>query len=255
MTLGTNNYFYHAGIRKVIIAFGNLFSNINVIRVDSDKNVASNVQVPIGYGPREKWLTRATQDPKLDRNISMILPRIAFQMIGLSYDASRKINMNNKIRVINSNNQPISIITPVPYNITFKLDIVANMSNDVLQIMEQIVPFFTPQYNISIFPLDNIDMHKDIPIEISPDINIYDNYDDEWDKERYIIYTLTFTAKTELYADLGNQGVIKYVDVNIRNMNNIIQESYTAQVVPSSANITDNYTISENWNIEDIFPG
>lgn len=243
-----NTYFYNSSIRSLIVGFGQLFTDISIVRLDGNDKQVSNIPVPISYGPREKWLIRQEGDPELSRNVMNILPRIAFSMVGLQYDSERKLNMNQKIRfnldAIDTSKRE-SIYTPVPYNVEFQLDIMGKTNNDVLQIVEQILPYFTPHYNITVKPLPSTDLVQDVPITLNS-IQFMDSYNQEWSQERYVLYTLLFTAKTVIYGGIGKSSIIKNVTANIE-ITDHEHEKYNAYINPSSAGPNDEYSIIENW--------
>jgi hypothetical protein len=249
-----HTYFYNSSIRSLIVSFGQLFNDIQIVRLDTEKKEIANISVPLSYANKDKWFTRTSQDPELTRNVMNVLPRMAFSIIGMKYDASRKLNMNNRVKFSESSDPQgmNSIPTPVPYNFTFKLDIMAKTNNDMLQIVEQILPYFTPHYNISIKPLPETNLTQDVPIELM-DVTMDDNYSMDWTQERFILYTLLFTAKSVVYGGIGKSSIIKNVTVNLNSITNEPIEKYNAYIDPPDANKDDEYNIIENWlSIHDI---
>lgn len=250
-----NIYFYNSSIRSIIVGFGQLFQNYKIVRKDENSKQIASIDVPIAYGNKEKWLTRINTDPELSKNVMNTLPRMAFSMVGLQYDAERKLNMNNRLSFSGVNeNTRNTIVTPVPYNIEMRLDIMAKNNNDALQIVEQILPYFTPHYNITIKPLPNTDINQDVPIILNS-VQMDDTYNQDWSQERYILYSLMFTIKTVIYGGFGSNSVIKSVTTDI--ISNGIYDQYNAYIDPMSATKDDDYDIVENWydktNIDTIF--
>ena len=144
--------FYHESIRKVIIAFGTTFNNIQLVRKDNDGNIKQSMKVPLAYGPRQKWLTRLNEDASLSKTVAITLPRIGFEIQNLQYDPNRKLNRVQKFKKVKgaSANRLDSQYMPVPYNLNIQLYVMAKESDDSLQIIEQILPYFQPDYTLTI---------------------------------------------------------------------------------------------------------
>ena len=217
--LGT--YFYHEILRKTVIGFGTLFNNINVRHKDASGTNFSVLKVPLAYGPMQKFLARIQQQPDLDRETAITLPRLSFEMQGLQYDPTRKTGIAQTFLTKNGTNAK-KVYMPVPYNVGFELSIMAKLSDDALQILEQIVPYFQPSFNITINLISSIGEKKDIPIVLES-INYSDQYEGGFDSRRIIIYTLSFTAKTYLFGPVADDpaGLIKKVDVDYYTSTNI----------------------------------
>jgi hypothetical protein len=217
--LGT--YFYHEILRKTVIGFGTLFNNINIRHTDASGTNVSAMKVPLAYGPMQKFLARIQQQPDLDREIAITLPRLSFEMQGLQYDPTRKTGIAQTFLTQNGTNAK-KVYMPVPYNIAFELSIMAKLSDDALQILEQIVPYFQPSFNITINLISSIGEKKDIPIVLES-INYSDQYEGGFESRRTIIYTLAFTAKTYLFGPVADnpEGLIKKVDVDFYGNTNI----------------------------------
>ena len=145
------NYFYHQIIRKTVIAFGTLFNDIHVQHDDSAGNVISDIKVPIAYGPRQKFLARITQQAELNKATQITLPRMSYEITNIAYDSSRKAGITQTFKSKDVNNDQMKkVFMPVPYNLGFDLNILVKTQDDGLQILEQILPFFQPGFNISI---------------------------------------------------------------------------------------------------------
>ena len=217
--LGT--YFYHEILRKTVIGFGTLFNNINIRHADASGTNFSTMKVPLAYGPMQKFLARIQQQPDLNREIAITIPRLSFEMQGLQYDPTRKTGIAQTFLTQNGTNAK-KVYMPVPYNIAFELSIMSKLSDDALQILEQIVPYFQPSFNITVNLISSIGEKKDIPIVLES-INYSDQYEGGFESRRTIIYTLAFTAKTYLFGPVADspEGLIKKVDVDFYGNTNI----------------------------------
>jgi hypothetical protein len=211
------NYFYHNSISKTVVAFGTLFNNIQVRHNDDAGNPVSVLKVPLAYGPVQKFLARLEQNPSGDRKIATTLPRMSFEMVSIDYDSTRKSAAIQSFRTALSTegSQMRKVFMPVPYNIGFELNIISKIQDDVLQIIEQILPYFQPSFNVTVNMIPEINEKRDIPIVLNR-IGFRDDYEDDYTTRRIINYTLTFTAKTYLFNEIPNddQGLIKKVQVD-----------------------------------------
>jgi hypothetical protein len=217
--LGT--YFYHEILRKTVIGFGTLFNDINIRHRDASGTSFSNLKVPLAYGPIQKFLARIQQQPDLNREVALTLPRLSFEMTGLQYDPSRKTGVTQTFLASQSGNVK-KVYMPVPYNVTFELNIISKLNDDSLQIIEQILPYFQPSLNITINLISAIGEKKDVPI-VMESITQNDQYEGGFDSRRLIIHTLRFTAKTYLFGPVAEStdGLIKRVDVDYYTNTNI----------------------------------
>ena len=212
-------HFYNEGLRKLTIAFGQLFNNIVLQNTSNTGAVTKRIRVPLAYAPKEKFIVRLEQQANLqdDRAVSITLPRLGFEITGLSYDATRKLNkMNKTIRVKESEEgkKHNFNFTPVPYNINFSLYSFTATAENGLQIVEQILPFFQPEYTVTMNVVPELNIKRDIPIILNS-VNYEDTYNGEFTQRRAVIYTLSFTAKTYLYGPMSNQKVIKNVQSDL----------------------------------------
>mgnify|MGYP001166331733 CR=1 FL=1 len=197
------NYSYHEIFRKTIVAFGTMFNNIEVRRQDEV------MKVPLAYGPKQKFLARLDQNPDpTNKRVQITLPRLSFEISGVSYDPSRKVSPTQKIKFKKDVNENKNAFMPVPYNINFELAIISKNQDDGLQIIEQILPYFQPHYNLSVKLATSIGETKDVPIVLQ-DIDYEDDYEGDFANRRAIIYTLQFTAKTYLYGPVTDAKTIK----------------------------------------------
>jgi len=212
-------HFYNEGLRKLTIAFGQIFNNIIIQNTSSTGAVTKRFKVPLAYAPKEKFLVRLEQQANLqrDRAVAVTLPRLGFEITGLSYDSTRKINkMQKLIRVkdgetgkkMNYNR------SPVPYNISFSLYSFTATAENGLQIIEQILPWFQPEYTVTMNVVPELDIKRDIPIILN-NVNYEDTYNGEFTQRRAVIYTMNFTAKTYLYGPMSNQGIIKTAQADL----------------------------------------
>ena len=242
--------FYHETIRKVIVAFGTTFNNIQLVRKDNDGNIKQSMKVPLAYGPRQKWLVRLNEDADLSKTVAVTLPRIGFEIQTLSYDSSRKLNRVQKFKKVkgaNSNRLDTQFM-PVPYNLSIQLYIMAKQSDDALQIVEQILPFFQPDYTLTINDMTDMGIKRDVPIVLN-DISYEDNYQGDFETRRALIYTLDFTAKFYLYGPVTSSAVIKTVQVDqfadIKDNAPRREQRYTVAPTPSNASADDDFGFNE----------
>jgi len=204
-------YFYHEIFRKTIISFGNIFNNIEIRHTNNSDKTISVVKVPLAYGPIQKFLARIEQDPSALRPVKMTLPRMSFEFNGLNYDASRKVTTTQSF--VSETGKKVYM--PVPYNMQFELNIITKLNDDALQIVEQILPYFQPSFNMTINLVDPINEKKDIPV-ILDGVSFTDDYEGDFTKRRSLVYTLRFTAKTYLFGPIpsSSTGIIKKVTLD-----------------------------------------
>jgi hypothetical protein len=202
-------YFYHEILRKTIISFGTLFNNITIQRVNGTGDVFSSLQVPLAYSPTQKFLARLEQSPDLNKPVQISLPRISFEFIGLYYDSQRKVTTTQFfVSKDKDNNELRRAYMPVPYNMDFELSIFTKSNDDMLQIVEQILPFFQPHFTLTVDLVDQIGEKRDVPVILNS-ISMDDTYEGTFDSRRALIYTLKFTAKTYLFGPISTQDVSK----------------------------------------------
>jgi hypothetical protein len=204
-------HFYHESLRKVVVAFGTIFNNITIHRTDSSGNVVQSIKVPLAYSPKEKFLARLEQQPNLDnREFSITLPRMGFEIAGISYDPSRKLQKMGKLRAARTDRSDVMDYqyNPVPYNISFNLYSFTATAEAGLQIIEQILPYFQPDYTVTINAIPSMNIKRDVPIILNS-VNYEDTYDGSFTTRRAVNYTLGFVAKTYLYGPVYAKRVIK----------------------------------------------
>jgi hypothetical protein len=198
-------YFYHEILRKTVIAFGTLFNDIDIKHTNSSDNVVSVIKVPLAYGPTQKFLARLEQSPNLSKPTQITLPRMSFEFTGITYDSSRKVTTTQQFTVSDSTNGSVTkkSYMPVPYNMQFELSIMSKLNDDALQIVEQILPYFQPAYNLTVTLVNNgIDEKRDIPIVLE-NVTMQDDYEGNFTTRRVLLYTLRFTAKTYLFGPVS----------------------------------------------------
>ena len=215
--LGT--YFYNETIRKAIVAFGALFNDIYITRKDAAGVAVQTLKVPLAYGPKQKFIIRLEADPNLDQKVAITLPRIGFEIAGLDYDPSRKLNRIIKKKVVaNSDDKKLKEMStqyvPVAYNLSFELFVMAKNSDDGIQIVEQILPFFQPEYTVTINEVPEMAIVRDVPIVLN-NIGYEDTYTGSFTERRAIIYTLNFTAKAYVYGPVSTSKPITKAEATI----------------------------------------
>lgn len=206
-------YTYNQVIRKCVVAFGTLFNSLEVRKLNKDGTVYQRMKVPLAYGPRQKFLARILEQPELNKTVAITLPRLSFEMTGISYDPSRKLSPLTLTRKVDDANSVKKQYTPVPYNIDFELNIISKTNDEALELVEQILPNFQPGYSVSIRMVDEMEEYRDTPIVLN-NISFTDDYEGSFDDRKIVLFTLNFTAKTYVYGPVGASGVIKKASVD-----------------------------------------
>lgn len=213
-------HFYHQRIRKSVAVFGTLFNNLYVLRKDSSNQVISQVKVPLSYGPKRKFLERIRENPDLDTDtkVAIKLPRMSFEIISITYDAQRQLQKtNNFTQAGSTTNLRNKFYSFVPYTIGFQLSIYAKNQDDALQIVEQILPTFNPQYSLTIKPFtDYPSVKEDVPITLTG-VDFSDDYDGTLEQRRTIIYSLSFDMRVNFYGAISETGIIRTSINNLYN--------------------------------------
>lgn len=210
------NPFYFSLIRKYTILCGTLFNNIHITRNDKDGNQSALLRVPIMYAPKDKMLARVIQDPGLDRpSATAPLPLISFELGKMSYDGSRKLNTVGQVVVKDPENPNVmkQQYNPVPYNIDFKVYIYAKNTEDGTKIIEQILPYFTPDWTTTVELIPEMNISMDVPIILN-NIGYEDTYAGDFTDRRAIIWSLDLTLKGYLYGPVKKSGIIKFINTN-----------------------------------------
>ena len=211
----------HGAIRKYIIMFGNMFNDIDVVRYNSSGAAVQTIRVPIAYGPKEKFLARLDADGGLDRKVAIQLPRLSFEIVNMSYAPTRSLNKMQRNTAIGSSASSLrSQFTPVPYDINMALYGMFANNEDAVQVVEQILPFFRPEWTNSVKIVPSMGQYFDVPTVFN-DMSIEDTYENDYTIRRSIIYTFNFTIKGYIFGPVSNKGVIKrtQVDVTIPSAN------------------------------------
>jgi len=206
--------FYFSLIRKYIILFGTLFNNIHISRTDKDGNVTMIERVPITYGPKDKMLARVIQDPNIDRPTATYpLPMMAFEMTGFDYDGTRKLQTINRIAIVNPDDKSKNKYqyNPVPYNVGFRLSILVKNAEDGNKIVEQILPYFTPDWTTTVHLIPEMNVTMDIPVILN-NVSLEDVYDGEFEKRRSMVWNLDFTLKGYIYGPVKSTKIIKFTN-------------------------------------------
>ena len=243
--LGT--YYYHEILRKTVIAFGTLFNDIHVRHKDASGTGVSDMKIALAYGPVQKFLARLDQQANLNKATTMSLPRMSFEMNNVTYDATRKAGITQTYKASDGTNLR-KVFMPVPYNVGFELNIMTKLNDDALQIVEQILPYFQPDYTLTIKDMTDMGIKKDVPMILNS-IDYEDSYQGDFVARRAIIYTLSFTAKFFLYGPVTSSKVIKTVQVdqysNLPDVSPTREQRYTVTPNPTTADADDDFGFNE----------
>jgi hypothetical protein len=241
-----NNVYYHGIIRKSIVAFGRLFSDIYIDRKQGDSVTGTTIQrlqIPLAYAPKEKWLVRIEQDPTLENHTYVSLPRMSFEILGYNYDPARKVNRMQQIKCGDGTGSVSTMYTPVPYNIDISLYILTKTQEDGLQIVEQILPTFTPEYTMTINAVPDMNVKLDVPIILNS-VAVNDEYDGDFQTRRFVTHTLNFQMKVNLFGPITGKNVIDTVNANVGNNENF---SNPNRVYTAEGDVTTATVDSESW--------
>lgn len=212
-----NRHFYFSLTRKYVVAFGNMFNGITMKRINKETGEEiERIKVPLVYAQKEKYFVRLSQDPDLTKSVQLSLPRMSFQVNGIAYDPSRKQNALLKTAKANTSSSLSSQYMGVPYNLEFELNIYTRNIDDGTQIIEQIIPYFNPDYTVTVNVIPEIGFLKDIPIILDSITNNIE-YEGNLDSIRYVNWRLTFTMKANYYGPVANQKIIREINTNIYN--------------------------------------
>lgn len=253
--------FYHNTIRKYVVLFGTMFNDIYVNRPDASTNVIHSLKVPISYGPKEKTLSRVSGDPSLNRPVAIVLPRMSFEMLSIAYAPTRKLITINKNKKTTSDPDVLNYqYNPVPYDFTFELNIMVRNADDGTRILEQILPFFTPDWTPTINLIPEIGLKYDIPIVLNS-VDSTDTYEGDYESRRALIWTLVFTVKGYIFGPVNQQKIIKQAIVTaVHASDNLDLDSFDFMkdeeviVSSSSANVSAVYG-AEIDSTTTVYPG
>ena len=233
--------FYHEHLRKYVIVFGTLFNDIIVQRKDNSGNIVQDIKVPLAYAPREKALARLDQDPDLARKVGMVLPRMSFEMTSINYAPERKLNKihRNVSAYADDKTKLYAAYSPVAYDIGFDLNIYTRYAEDSTQILEQILPFFTPEWSVSMTLIPDMNWKQDIPIVLNG-VSMQDTYDGDFETRRALIHTLNFTLKGYLWGPLRKTGIIKTANVMTHvDTSTVYANQHPSNTVFANVNVTN----------------
>ena len=211
--------YYHQTIRKYVAVFGTLFNDLNIERTNASGTVTEKVKIPLAYGPKQKWLL-AMSDTTASRKVTATRsPRMGFALTSVDYDSVRKLNTVGKNWAANSSLSTtttlLSQFNPVPYNFAFDLFILVKNAEDGTQILEQILPYFTPEFTVTVNTIPDMGIKADIPIVLNSS-SVADEYEGDLATRRTITWTLSFTLKGYIYPDIKSSSIIKTIEVNFR---------------------------------------
>ncbi len=246
-------HFYHQHIRKAIIAFGTIFNQITVKRYNADEEVVQSVRVPLAYSPKNKFLARIAEVPTpTTQAAAIILPRMGFEITGLQYNPSRKINLLTKNVAVGQGDDPNTLrtqFTSTPYDMGVSLYVMAKNQDDGLQIIEQILPFFNPDFCVTVTDIPAMGIKRDLQI-IMDNISYEDNYEGDYLQRRSIIWTLNFTLGLNMYGPVEQQGIIRtaiaktYTDIEQPNY----AQKYQVTTNPNDATVVDDWDYVEQFD-------
>ena len=242
------NYFYNESMRRMTIGFGQIFNNIQIKRKNDAGKVIQTIRVPLAYGPKEKFLVRLDQQSSLNnREFAITLPRMGFEISSIAYDPTRKLTRIQKFKQVKSGKEGKVLdfnYTPVPYNISYNLYSFTASAEAGLQIIEQILPFFQPDFTVTINAIPSLNIKRDIPIILNS-VNYEDTYSGDFTTRRAVIYTLNFTAKTYLFGPSTSQKVIKTVQTDQYSDTDTVNKARESRIIvvpdPTTANADDDF--------------
>ena len=252
--------FYHGSLRRYVTVFGTLFNEILISRVNNSSVTKKQFRVPIAYGPMQKFLARIEGDPSLNSPASVSLPRMSFEIIGYTYDAQRQLQKQSQFsKAGDANTNRAKFNSPVPYSISIQLNVYAKTQDDALQIVEQILPYFSPQYTLTIKPFASYsDVKEDVPI-ILQGMSYLDDYEGNFGR-RTIIYQLDFLMHAQFYQGIANSKIIRQVDTNLYaaiedsdGRGNAIYPQPKITVLPNPLNVSpdSDYGFTTNYTFVD----
>lgn len=241
------SHFYHATMRKTVAVFGTLFNNLTIIRKNGSGGVVNQIKVPLAYGPKQKFLARIDQQLDDDSSMAIKLPRMSFEITALDLDTNQKMQKGLSAACSERSDDPTnvkSIKHAVAYNIGMQLNVMAKNQDDGLQVLEQILPYFQPEYTVAINPIDDMTFSQDVPIVLNS-VAVNDDYEGDLAERRVLVYTLDFVMKMKFYGPTSESGIIKSIDVNFASNPGLTDmlSSMGVTINPTDANIDDDYTV------------
>ena len=243
-------YFYHQTSRKMVVAFGSLFNNIEVRRTDSSDAVTEVIKIPLSYGPKDKMLVRISQDPSLNPKVALTVPRMGFELTSMTYDGARKLNTMGR-NVKKGTTGLKKQYNPVPYNWDFSLYVFVKNAEDGTQILEQILPFFTPDFTVTMTLVSGMTVKMDVPLVLNS-VTSEDSYEGDFATRRSIIWTLSFMMKGFLYPSVTDNAKVitsSVVDTHLMSAATAADPIYI--VAEDSTPYSQNYMILDKHEIDD----
>lgn len=211
-----NAQFYHRTIRKMVVVFGTMFNDIEIVRYTQAGVAKEKLKVPLSYGPKERYLTQITSDPNLIKSVNSVIPRMSFNLDSLEYDANRKQISTLQNFAAATNNGVSTQYLPVPYNFEFSLSIYVRNTEDGTQILEQILPFFTPDFSVVVDFIPQMDQKYTVPIILNSVASTVEYEGGMSDgTTRLILWDLTFTAKSFIWPPVKSGKLINAANTNI----------------------------------------
>tara|TARA_B100001094_G_C18179688_1_gene800146 strand:- start:1863 stop:2612 length:750 start_codon:yes stop_codon:yes gene_type:complete len=239
------DHFYHATMRKSVAVFGTLFNNIKVIRQKAGGGVLNQVKVPLAYGPKQKFLARLDQETGFDAPLAIKLPRMAFEITSLEIDTAQKLQKRNIISESHGSDitKKKTIKHYTSYNIGMSLYVMVKNQDDGLQIVEQILPFFQPEYSVSIKPVDGFDHKQDVQV-ILGGVNIDDQYEGGFTERRVLVYQLDFVMKMKFYGPTADVNVIREINLDFHDKENATKTFEQMNFTVGNTDTAESHTVT-----------
>lgn len=242
-----SGHFYHQTTKRIVAAFGSLFNNIVVARKETS-GLSNVTRVPIAYAARAKWLTRINEEDELIKptQVAIRLPRMSFEITSMSPDDSKRVSPLNKFSASTDGGGSVLLRQATPYRIGMQLNIIAKLQDDILQIFEQIIPYFNPSYNLSVFGLDGVNHSIDVPVTLQS-VGIQDDFEGDLNTRRTLIYTLDFDLRVTYYGPTidvsGGKGLIRTTNVHFSDLDKNYLETITTGVA-DPADTKESHTVT-----------
>lgn len=252
-------WFYNKRVRTAVSVFGSMFNNIHVLRQNSSGATVSQVKVPLSYAPKRSFIERLqamSQGEDAERRVAMKLPRMSFEITSIAYDPERQLPKVNKFtRAATEVTKKKRFYTSVPYSINFQLNVYAKSQDDALQVVEQIIPYFNPQYTVTVKPFtDYPEILEDTPIVLSG-VTFSDDFEGSVGQRRTIVYTLDFEMKISFYGPDKDAPIVREVDANFFLMEEGLQDSDVfverLNITPTPSNISPDSDFGFNIQLFD----
>ena len=240
------DHFYHATMRKSVAVFGTLFNNLKVARKAADGSVLNQVRVPLAYGPKQKFLSRLDQETGFDATMAIKLPRMGFEITGLTLDTTQKMPKRNVISETHASDitKKKTIKHYTSYDIGMSLYIMAKNQDDGLQIVEQILPYFSPEYSVTITPVSGFNYKQDVSVVLGG-VQIDDQYEGDYTERRVLIYQLDFTMKMKFFGPTGDGAVIREVNIDFHDKDVTTAMFEEMDFTVGATDTADSFTITE----------